>query len=231
MSNLSHAIREQHRVLAERDALFRRHGGDMEASVQFVLRCAAPVTGQVLEIGTGRGHFLVALTRSACRVVTVDPDAEALHGARLYATEAEAADKVEFIHGDAAQLAQPDGAFDAVVSMNALHHIERLEPVLAESLRLLRPGGKLVLADFNAEGFEIVARMHQAEGKVHPAVRHDFARLQVFLEQRGCRTRLEEGCHEKVLLGLTAAVVNGQCDHAEPPTHVGSTTPNLTDAG
>jgi hypothetical protein len=35
-------------------------------------------------------------------------------------------------------------------------------------VRVVRPGGLIVLADFTAAGFEMVSRIHAAEGRVHP---------------------------------------------------------------
>ena len=40
--------------------------------------------------------------------------------------------------------------------------------MLRELRRVVRPGGRIVLADFSAEGFEMVARVHASEGGTHP---------------------------------------------------------------
>jgi hypothetical protein len=45
-------------------------------------------------------------------------------------------------------------------------------------VRVVKPGGLIVLADFTAAGFEMVSRIHAAEGRVHPEgpVTVDWAR-------------------------------------------------------
>lgn len=51
--------------------------------------------------------------------------------------------------GSATDLPVADGSADAVVIVDALHHLPRHHRVLAESFRVLRPGGVLVVREFN----------------------------------------------------------------------------------
>jgi len=76
--------------------------------------------------------------------------------------------RVRFHVGDASRLSWPDGHFDAVVSMNVIHHLRSPVKVVAEMIRVVRPGGRVVLADFDRAGFRIMASMHRMEGRVHP---------------------------------------------------------------
>ena len=53
---------------------------------------------------------------------------------------------MRFLRMDAAALAFPDGSFDTVVLSNALGHLTAVLPgMLAEALRVLRPGGTLTV--------------------------------------------------------------------------------------
>jgi ubiquinone/menaquinone biosynthesis C-methylase UbiE len=54
---------------------------------------------------------------------------------------------VELVEGDATALPFPDGSFDLVVTARTLHHVARPELVLAEAVRVLRPGGTLLVVD------------------------------------------------------------------------------------
>ncbi len=54
------------------------------------------------------------------------------------------------------------------MTVDVLHHLDDGSAVLAEIVRILRPGGTLVLSDFSREGFDLVARVHALEGRVHP---------------------------------------------------------------
>jgi hypothetical protein len=72
-------------------------------------------------------------------------------------------------------------------------------------VRVVRPGGKIVLADFSPRGFQIIAREHRDEGKTHPRARHDFRQLQRLLQTRGFSTRLRKGPNQEVLVAQAPA--------------------------
>lgn len=188
--------------LAEREAHLRRFGYDSPAAIEFVLAQALPLAGAVLEVGTGKGRFLVELARHATAITTVDIAAEEQRCARFNACYTGVEAKIRFVLRDAARLPWRAATFDAAVTMNAMHHIKRFERVLAEMLRVVKPGGKIVLADFSPRGFQIVARGHEAEGRKHPRERHDFRALQRWLRKRGLTTKLRKGCNQEVLVGL-----------------------------
>lgn len=189
-----------------REARLRRFGYDSPAAIQFVLAQALPLGGAVLEIGTGKGRFLVELARHVAAVTTVDIAAEEQQCAQLNARYAGVEEKIQFVVQDAARLPWPDAMFDAAVTMNAVHHIAHFEQVLEEMLRVVKPGGKIVLADFSPRGFQIIARAHRAEGKTHPHERYDFRELQRMLRKRGLVTRLRKGCNQEVLVARVPAV-------------------------
>jgi ubiquinone/menaquinone biosynthesis C-methylase UbiE len=54
---------------------------------------------------------------------------------------------VEYRHGGAGALPYPDGSFDAAVSTQVLEYVADIPAVLAEALRVLRPGGRLFVLD------------------------------------------------------------------------------------
>ena len=135
----------------------------------------------------------------------MDIAAEEQRCARLHARYAGVEEKICFVVRDAARLPWPSGTFDAAVTVNAMHHIAHFEQVLAEMLRVVKPGGKLVLADFSPRGFQIIAREHRADGKTHPRERYDFRELQRLLRERGLVTRLRKGCNQEVLAGRVPA--------------------------
>src|SRR5204863_35749 len=96
---------------------------------------------EVLELGAGWCDFSNNVT--AKRVVAMDLDATVAKAA---------ADHVEAEVGDCTDLSRfPDGTFDVVFASNLLEHLERPVAVklLAESKRVLRPGGKLMLMQPN----------------------------------------------------------------------------------
>lgn len=66
--------------------------------------------------------------------------------------------------GDDGRIPFPDAGFDAVVSNQVFEHVEDLEPVLAEIVRVLKPGGRL-LCSFPSRG--IVREVHCGVPVVH----------------------------------------------------------------
>lgn len=196
-----------HKQLLKRDAHLRRFGCDLQAGIRFVLEQALPLENPVLEIGTGKGRFLVRLAKCVRDITTVDISAEEQQSARLNARFHKVEDRIKFVLQDATHLPWPDHSFGAVVTMNAVHHIHKFEPVLKEMLRVVRPGGKLVLADFSPRGFQNIARAHRAEGKIHPREPHSFHELQNCLREHGLTTRLRKGCDEEVLVVQVPAVM------------------------
>ena len=68
-------IRNQH-AMRQREALFHRFGYDSAASLKFIVAQALPLPGHVLEIGTGKGRFLVAMAKHSDFITTLDSDAE-----------------------------------------------------------------------------------------------------------------------------------------------------------
>jgi ubiquinone/menaquinone biosynthesis C-methylase UbiE len=175
-----------------RDRLFRRFGYDPKAAVKFVLACSLPLKGKILEIGTGRGRFTSAL----------DLDREIVRFARRYARALGVACRIRFLVSNALNLGWSDEYFDAVASMDALHHIKRPEHALAEMMRVTAPGGKLVIADFSRNGFRIMDRMHRSEGRKHERTRYRMASLERRLKRAGWQVRKRrDRCHQ-VLVGF-----------------------------
>lgn len=191
--------------IAKREALLRQCGYDAPAAMQFVLAQALPLQGPVLEIGTGKGRFLVKLARHVAAVTTVDIAAEEQQCARLNARYAGVEHKIQFVLQDAAHLPWAGPTFDAAVTVNAMHHIKHFQHVVEEMLRVVRPGGKIVMADFSPRGFQIVSRAHRAEGKTHPREPYDFRVLRRSLQERGLVTRLRKGCNQEVLVAHVPA--------------------------
>jgi ubiquinone/menaquinone biosynthesis C-methylase UbiE len=100
----------------------------------------------MLEIGPGPGAATEWLRHKVRRLVALEIDEEA---AALLSTRY-AGTNVEVVLGDATRLNYPDGHFDSVGSFTMLHHVPtaRLQnAVLAEALRVLRPGGVLAASD------------------------------------------------------------------------------------
>jgi len=123
---------------------------------------------RILDMGCGRGAvLLVAAQRLTIgRAVgvdlwrSVDQSGNSLEAARRNATAEGVADRVELHTGDMTALPFEDNSFDVVVSSLAIHNISGSagrEKAIAEAVRMLRPGGRLMIADIRA------TRQHQKQ--------------------------------------------------------------------
>ncbi len=131
-----------------------------------------PIAGQILEIGTGKGHFALALAKRGFSFTSIDISAEEQKIAKLNLQYCGLEKQVAFKIENAEGLSLPDQSIDVIFSINVFHHLEKPLTVLNEILRLLRPAGKVVLSDFSAKGFEIINRCHTHEGRKHDYFKH-----------------------------------------------------------
>ena len=110
---------------------------------------AADQASLVVEVGAGTGAQSLLLASSAGeggQVVAVDADSSALSRARAKP----GAERVRWVEGMAASLPVEAGSADAVVMTLLLHHLgaDGKRAALAEAARVLRAGGRLVVADW-----------------------------------------------------------------------------------
>jgi SAM-dependent methyltransferase len=145
--------------------------------------------GVALDAACGTGRFAEFLAKCGHRVIGVDSSPDMLAYARRRVPGG------EFRVGDLNRLPLPDDSVDIIVCALALVHVPRLEPVLAEFARVLRPGGDLVISDVHYElvtrGSVITARGPAGEPCIAATYRHqlgDYLRpaLSLGLQVRGC---------------------------------------------
>ena len=97
---------------------------------------------RALDVGAGAGAFAFALAPLVGSVVALDVDPELVERAR-----ADAPANVEAVVGDGEHLPFDDFSFDLGGSLRTLHHTHRPELVIAELVRVVRPGGTILVVD------------------------------------------------------------------------------------
>jgi len=117
-----------------------------------MLRILAPQPGEtIVDVGCGTGSFAIMLKKAfpATSVIAIDPDAEVLHLATAKASRAGVV--IDWRQGFADMLA--DDLAEAVTSSLVFHQVplSGKRSGLAAMHRTLKPGGRLVLADYGRQ--------------------------------------------------------------------------------
>ncbi|HJY02652.1 MAG TPA: class I SAM-dependent methyltransferase [Streptosporangiaceae bacterium] len=128
--------------------------------------------GVALDAACGTGRFAEFLARRGHRVIGVDSSPDMLAHARQRVPGA------EFRVAELDRLPLPEDSVDVIVCALALEHVPRLDPVLAEFARVLRPGGDLVISDIHHElltrGSAMTIRGPAGEPRIAPGYRHQL---------------------------------------------------------
>jgi ubiquinone/menaquinone biosynthesis C-methylase UbiE len=119
---------------------------------------------KVLDIACGTGNSAIPLARQGAEVIGVDIAPNLLEQARTRAREAGV--EIRFEEGDVEQLAFPDASFDLLISIFGAMFAPRPELAVSEMKRVVRPGGRIVMANWTASGF--LARSFKLNMKYAP---------------------------------------------------------------
>jgi len=107
----------------------------------------APAGRQVLDVGCGGGLLAEEFARLGFTVTGVDPSEESLGVARRHAESEGLAITYRRATGEALPFA--DASFDVAYCCDVLEHVADLGRVVAETARVLRPGGVYLYDTFN----------------------------------------------------------------------------------
>lgn len=106
---------------------------------------------KVLDVATGSGNGAIAAARLGCDVTGVDYVPALLEKGRERAAVEHLA--IDFREGDAEALAFPDASFDAVTSIFGAMFAPDHRRTARELARVVRPGGRIALANWVPDGF------------------------------------------------------------------------------
>jgi len=189
MSMTEKEVLENHKKYLERLEFYKGFGYDQEKERDFILEKSLPISGDILEIGTGKGHFALALAKKGCRFTSIDISEEEQGIAKLNVQYYGLEKQIDFKIEDATDLSFPDRSFDVIYSINVFHHLENPRLVLDEIIRLLKPAGKVVISDFTQKGMEIINTCHTHEGRRHDHFKHDLNEAKEFFINKGLKVK------------------------------------------
>ncbi|MCK5216020.1 MAG: class I SAM-dependent methyltransferase [Candidatus Omnitrophica bacterium] len=194
-------IIETHKRYSSRINLFQRFGYDIAKERDFIIEKAQPIEGKILEIGTGKGYFTVALAQKGFHFTTVDISEEEQNFAKMNIQYSGLQEPVNFVVADAHKLDFPDERFDISFGINLMHHLDRPLKVIDEFLRVTASGGKVVISDFNREGFSIVEKIHQSEGRHHHSGICTLNEIAAYAMGKGIQIeRFDSKCQDLIIM-------------------------------
>jgi SAM-dependent methyltransferase len=126
--------------------------------------------GIVLDAATGRGEFINTIRqffRSYTHIVGIDISDKAVQ----YAQKLYPENDIEIYRMDLNAMDYEDAHFDTVCIVNSLHHLDDPTIVLSELIRVLKPGGMLLVSEMYRDGKQSEAQ------KTHIHMHHWIAQI------------------------------------------------------
>ncbi|MFH0754248.1 MAG: class I SAM-dependent methyltransferase [Candidatus Omnitrophota bacterium] len=188
---------EVHKRRLLRRASYKKFGCDFEGERWFIIEKALPLEGRILEVGSGWGFFTTGLVERGYCVTGVDVNADDIAFAKWNMERMGLMAKVDLYAASGEKLPFPDRSFNAVFSVNVLHHLESPLKVVDEMIRVLAVEGKMIVSDFSEEGFSVAGKVHSDQGEVHQRLGVSIFEMKKYLVDKGLgvqheRTRCQE---------------------------------------
>lgn len=155
---------------------------------------------RVLDLGCGGGLMSEIYAAFGATTVGLDPSLRSLAAARRHAGPL--AKQPRYLAGRGESLPFADGCFDAVCVADVLEHVDDLDRVLDEGVRVLKPGGRFIFDTINRTWLSRVVMIWAVQNVLRLAPRHthDF---EAFIRPQELRAGLERrGLHWADLQGL-----------------------------
>ena len=124
--------------------------------------------GRYVDLGTGTGRMLEMFAPLADEAIGIDMSREMLSFARANLGQS-GLDHVQVRQGDIARLPLEDASADLVTLHQVLHFVADPAKAIAEAVRILKPDGRLVVADFASHDLEFLREQfaHRRLGVAH----------------------------------------------------------------
>jgi len=178
------ALKEYHGRLE----VFKRYGYDMMKARTFVINKSSIKGGDVLEVGTGKGHLAIGLAKRAIQFTTIDFDQKTLNIAKNNLEEHGILSYVCIKKMDAEKLRFKDSAFDHVISVNFIHHAKRPKRCISEMIRVA--SRSITIADLNKCGEAVMDKVYKLDCHKHERSRMSLDGIKEFLEKSGLSVKV-----------------------------------------
>ena len=131
----------------------------------------------ILDVATGTADMAIMACKmlGPVRVTGIDISPGMLELGRKKVEKEQLGDKIELFRGDSEAINYPSHSFDAVMVAFGVRNFENLENGLAEMLRVLKPGGRLIVLEFSKPRQKTIKRLYNLYmGLVAPQVARWF---------------------------------------------------------
>jgi ubiquinone/menaquinone biosynthesis C-methylase UbiE len=172
------------------------HAPEKDVEAAIVRHIAAQPMDSLLDAGTGTGSMLELLAPHVKRAVGIDVSPEMLAIARDRLSRANV-QHAQVRLGDAYRLPFPGGnevsGFDAVLFHQVLHYLDDPQAAVAEAARVMRTGGRLLIADFVPHDVEFLR-----EEYAHRRLGFSDKEIHGWLASAGLKPLTGENIHPRV---------------------------------
>jgi ubiquinone/menaquinone biosynthesis C-methylase UbiE/DNA-binding transcriptional ArsR family regulator len=144
---------------AQWDYIRSLHVAEEEVEAAMARLIGGQPTGFHLDLGTGTGRMLELFAPLAGQAIGIDQSREMLAVARAK-LDAEGLSRVQVRQGDMLALPYGDATADLVTIHQVLHYLDEPARALHEAARVLKVGGRLLIADFAPHELELLRSEH-----------------------------------------------------------------------
>ena len=194
------SVIENNKKYLQRIELYKSFGYDVQKERNFVIECAQPLYGDILEIGTGKGYFAVALAQQGYNFFSVDVSDKEQKFARLNAEHLGVTKQIDFRIENAQHLSFENNSFDIIFSVNMIHHLTNPSKVIDELIRLVSFEGKIILSDFSKEGLQVVDQVHRSEGRRHGTTKTTLVQIEKYLLSKNFTIERQKSKFQEIVI-------------------------------
>jgi len=169
------------------DSLRTMHVDDTEVETELLAMLGDDRVGDVLDIGTGTGRMLEVLAPRCSQAEGIDTSRSMLGIARARLDKL-ALENCRVRQGDMYELPFDGESFDTILFHQVLHYADDPEFAVTEAVRVLRPGGRLLITDFEPHDVEELRHKHAHRRLGFPAEEVEGWLSKALLRQQSHRT-------------------------------------------
>ena len=189
----------------DRLKLLKKYGYDIpKIRNHIIVKAGLALGGNILEVGTGRGHMASALARKGFELVSIDLDRKGQEVAKKHLKAIKDRKSVTFKIMNAEKLRYKGNSFDYVVSVDFIHHAKNPVKCLKEMIRVVR--NTLIVSDINKRGARIMEKVHRLHGHSHASSKISLKEIELLFKRAGMKVRVYRDVYHNVVIAKKGAV-------------------------